>query len=63
MATMLGCEAYYHGSLDQPGTLERFRSQPQGVIVATSALGMGVDIPDIRSIIHLGRPRTLLDYA
>ena len=63
MATMLGCEAYYHGSLDQPGTLERFRRQPQGVIVATSALGMGVDIPDIRSIIHLGRPRTLLDYA
>ncbi|KAH3517678.1 hypothetical protein KXV93_006502 [Aspergillus fumigatus] len=28
-----------------------------------STLGMGVDIPDIRLIIHVGMPRTLLDYA
>ncbi|RHZ43207.1 uncharacterized protein CDV56_101272 [Aspergillus thermomutatus] len=33
------------------------------VITAMSALGMGVDIPNIRSIIHIGTPRTLLDYA
>jgi helicase-like protein len=63
MAEILGCEAYYHDQLDKAGVLDRFRSQARGVIVATSALGMGVDIPDIRSIIHLGRPRTLLDYA
>jgi superfamily II DNA helicase RecQ len=31
-------------------------------MVATSVLGMGLDIPDIRSIIHLGTPRTLEDY-
>jgi superfamily II DNA helicase RecQ len=36
---------------------------PSTVIAATSALGMGVDIPNIRSIIHIGTPRTLLDYA
>ncbi|TKA23825.1 hypothetical protein B0A49_13972, partial [Cryomyces minteri] len=35
----------------------------QRIIVATSALGMGVDIADIRVIIHVDRPRTLLDYA
>ena len=33
------------------------------MITATSALGIGVDIPDIRYIIHIGMPRTLLDYA
>ncbi|KAJ2523129.1 hypothetical protein H4217_000274, partial [Coemansia sp. RSA 1939] len=33
------------------------------VIAATSALGMGVDIPDIRLIIHMGTPYTLLDHA
>ncbi|KAF7174612.1 hypothetical protein CNMCM5623_008454 [Aspergillus felis] len=33
------------------------------MIAATSVLGMGVDIPNIRSIIHIGTPRTLLDYA
>ncbi|TKA22027.1 hypothetical protein B0A49_14051, partial [Cryomyces minteri] len=43
--------------------LEGFREGRQRMIVATSALGMGVDIPDIRCIIHIDRPRTLLDYA
>jgi superfamily II DNA/RNA helicase len=33
------------------------------VIVATSVLGMGINIPDIRVIWHVDRPRTLLDYA
>ena len=40
-----------------------FRATPGAVITATSALGMGIDIPDIRSVIHLGQPRTMLDYA
>jgi superfamily II DNA helicase RecQ len=31
--------------------------------VATSVLGIGVDIPDIRCIIHIRRPRSLLEYA
>ena len=36
---------------------------PGTVITATSILGIGIDIPDIRSVIYLGRPRILLDYA
>ncbi|KAF2742023.1 P-loop containing nucleoside triphosphate hydrolase protein [Sporormia fimetaria CBS 119925] len=35
----------------------------QRVIVATSALGMGVDIPDIRCIVHIDWPFSMLDYA
>jgi superfamily II DNA helicase RecQ len=35
----------------------------QRIIVATSALGMGVDVPDIRCIIHIDWPFSLLDYA
>jgi superfamily II DNA helicase RecQ len=49
--------------VDQGAILDQFRQGEEKVIVATSALGMGIDIPDIRSIIHLGRPRTLLDYG
>ncbi|KAH3002693.1 hypothetical protein KXW60_006664 [Aspergillus fumigatus] len=33
------------------------------VIAATSALGMGVDIPNIRSIIHIGTPRTFNHHS
>jgi superfamily II DNA helicase RecQ len=40
-----------------------FMAGKQRAIVATSALGMGVDIPDIRCIVHMDWPRTILDYA
>jgi superfamily II DNA helicase RecQ len=62
MAWVLGCEAYYSDQLDKARVLDQFMG-PSTVIAATSALGMGVDIPNIRSIIHIGTPRTLLDYA
>ena len=48
--------------MDKDAILDRFRQGEQQVIVATSALGMGIDIPDIRGIIHLGRPaRWIMD--
>lgn len=62
MVWVLGCEAYYSKQLDKAGVLVQFIGASL-VITATSALGMGVDIPNIRSIIHIGTPRTLLDYA
>jgi superfamily II DNA helicase RecQ len=43
--------------------LADFMAGKQRVIVATSALGMGVDIPDIRCILHVDWPFTVLDYA
>src|SRR5699024_4895593 len=63
VAGLLECEAYHSRQVDKAGVLARFRSSEVHVIAATSALGMGVDIPDIRYIIHIGQPRTLLDYA
>ena len=32
------------------------------VIFATVAMGMGVDIPSIRHVIHVGPPRTIREY-
>ncbi|KAH1990078.1 hypothetical protein KXV33_008363 [Aspergillus fumigatus] len=62
MAWVLGCEAYYSEQLDKARVLVWFIGASP-VIAATSMLGMGVDIPNIRSIIHIGTPRMLLDYA
>lgn len=33
------------------------------VVFATVAMGMGVDIPSIRNIIHVGPPRTIREYV
>jgi superfamily II DNA helicase RecQ len=43
--------------------MQRFQEDQTRIIAATSALGIGIDIPDIRCVIHVGRPRTLLDYG
>lgn len=32
------------------------------IIVATVAMEMGVDIPSIRCVIHVGPPRTIQEY-
>ena len=63
IAEALGCDAYHHDAEGKDRMLEDFRAGRRRMIVATSALGMGVDIPDIRCIVHVDRPRTLLDYA
>jgi superfamily II DNA helicase RecQ len=63
IAQALGCNAYYHDAAGKAIMLQDFIDGKQSVIAATSALGMGVDIPDIRQIIHVDRPRTILDYA
>ena len=58
----LGCNIYYYNIVGKDSMLINFIEGKQQVIVATSALGMGVDILDIRYIIYIDRPRTLLDY-
>ena len=63
MAEELNCDAYYHDALNKREILKRFQEGRKQVIVATSTLGMGVDISDIRCIIHMDTPWTLLDYA
>lgn len=32
------------------------------LIVATSAFGMGIDVPNVRAVVHLGLPSTIEDY-
>lgn len=50
---------FYHAGLDVPerAAVERwFLDSAEGVLVATSAYGMGVDKPDIATVVHLELP-------
>jgi superfamily II DNA helicase RecQ len=63
LAKKLGCNAYHHDAIGKASMLAGFMADKQRVIAATSALGMGVDIPDIRCIVHIDWPFSVLDYA
>jgi superfamily II DNA helicase RecQ len=63
LATLLQCDAYHHHAADKDIKMRAFQSGEQSLIVSTSAFGMGVDISNIRVIIHIDEPRSLLDYA
>ncbi|KAL4777925.1 hypothetical protein BJX76DRAFT_352976 [Aspergillus varians] len=52
----LGCKAYYNRTMDYSRVLQQFMDRVTWVIVATSALGMGLDIPNIQCIMHMGQP-------
>ena len=57
---------HYHAGMDRPERLaaqERFRRGEIMVLCATSAFGMGVDIPDIRRVVHEHLPSDLIDYV
>jgi ATP-dependent DNA helicase RecQ len=55
----------YHAGMDRDertAAQDRFMKGDAGIVVATNAFGMGVDKPDIRSVIHFNIPGTLEAY-
>jgi hypothetical protein len=73
VAAELGCDAYYREIDTRDGKAARLQQwigdvqrelYGEGrVIMATNALGLGIDIPNIRVVLHLGMPREMVDYA
>ncbi|KJZ71409.1 hypothetical protein HIM_09197 [Hirsutella minnesotensis 3608] len=61
----LGCGHYHAKMKTAEGKATRFKRWMEGgeLIVATNALGLGVDVPDVRLVVHAGMPRRLRDYV
>ena len=62
IAEQLGC-AYYHADVDDRAEQLQAWVEQGGLIVATSALGTGVDFPGIVYILHVGMPWSMTDFA
>jgi len=56
---------YYHAGLEHQARIEKQDNWMKGrtrVIVATNAFGMGIDKPDVRTVIHMDLPDDLESY-
>lgn len=56
---------FYHAGLDPLVKDERQKSWTQGkdrIMVATNAFGMGIDKPDVRTVVHLEMPNSIEAY-
>jgi hypothetical protein len=56
----------YHAGFDKrtrEGIQNRFKEGKTPIVVATCAFGMGIDIPNIRNVVHFGIPGSLEDYV
>lgn len=55
----------FHGDMDaqtRMDIVEKFKNNDIDVVFATNAFGMGIDIPDIRVVIHFMIPESLEQY-
>ena len=62
VAEEIDCPFYKATATDKQELLEQWASGSGGWIVATGALGTGIDIPGVVYIIHLGRPYGLTSF-
>ncbi|MEJ6792272.1 MAG: ATP-dependent DNA helicase RecQ [Lacinutrix sp.] len=56
---------YYHGGLsntEKDNAINSWMSNQKQVMVATNAFGMGIDKPDVKTVIHLNLPENLESY-
>lgn len=63
-AATFPCEAFHKKMPEQVRNdmFEAFRAGKAPVLVATSVFGTGIDIPDIRLIIHITEPDNMREY-
>jgi len=57
--------AIYHGRLSveqKKLNQERFRAGEASLMVCTNSFGMGIDVPDVRKVVHFGKPLDIEAY-
>jgi superfamily II DNA helicase RecQ len=61
----LNCPAYYNqaGNAKQKREILEEWMEHGRAIAATNALGVGLDVPDVREVIHVTSPRRIRDFA
>jgi superfamily II DNA helicase RecQ len=62
LAEALGCNYFYSGSADNADVIKVWK-EARGCVVATTALGTGVNYTGVALAVHVGMPYGLIDFA
>jgi superfamily II DNA or RNA helicase len=62
LAEALGCGVFYSGNPTNTEALQQWLAEG-GVIVASTALGTGVNYPGVMVVVHVGLPYGLVDFS
>jgi superfamily II DNA helicase RecQ len=65
LAKRLGCPAFHSRVDTKEGKTQRLQRWKDGgdIIVGTKALGLGIDVSDVRLVLHAGMPFQMKDYV
>ena len=65
MAKRLGCPVFFSKVDKTEGKAQRLKNwmETGWLMMATNVMGVGLDVPDVRGVVHVGAPRRLRDYA
>jgi len=69
VAARLGCQAYHADSGDEAEKNSRrtrwsnAQSGMERVMAATNAFGLGIDVPDVRLVVHVQMPRSMAQFV
>lgn len=63
LAELLGCEMYIAEAKDKAIALQRWVAGETQTIVATNALGLGIDVADVGLVLHAEASFDLLNYG
>jgi superfamily II DNA/RNA helicase len=62
LAKLLNCQPYHSEWADKEDSLHQWMDGEMTILVATSAVGTGIDVSGISLVIHYGPPYTLTDF-
>ena len=63
LAEKLDCEAYYRSVEEKKQVFKWIMQAECPMVIATNALGLGIDMPNIQAVIHVDGPRNMRDFG
>ena len=63
LAKLVGCPAYHADISERDAVLRAWVQGETRVLIGTNAIGAGVDYPSVRTVLHVGAPRSAVAYG